>query len=252
VTAPEEPPLAGQPDPLWVRAAELLREQVADGALPAGTRLPPERDLCRRLDISRVTLRRALLQLVEEGVLQPSHGRGWYVASDERKEWPNSLESFSETAARMGLVATSVVLRAETAMATFDEAEKLGVAPGAMLFHLERVRMLDQVPIAVDRSYVPADLAAGLEKIDFRGRSLYETLTAAGLDLAHAETTIEAQEADAFLADNLKVGIGKPILVMHQIVRNQADRRLFASSIQYVGERYRLRTYFARTNTTRV
>jgi hypothetical protein len=75
-------------------------------------------------------------------VLRPSHGRGWYVAADERKDWPNSLESFSETAARIGLTATSVVLRADTAMATLDEAETVGVAPGAPLFHLERVRML--------------------------------------------------------------------------------------------------------------
>lgn len=246
-TSDGRPQLAGQPDPLWIRAAASLREQVAARALPPGTRLPPERELCQRLTISRVTLRKALQQLVEEGVLTPAHGRGWYVASEESKEWPNSLESFSETAERMGLVASSVVLRAETAMATFDEAENLGVAPGALLFHLDRVRMLDQVPIAVDRSYLAADLAPDLGKINFRENSLYATLTEAGLELAHAETTIQAQEADAFLADHLKVQLGKPILVMHQIVRDTADRRLFASSIQYAGDRYRLRTYFARS-----
>jgi DNA-binding GntR family transcriptional regulator len=233
-------------DPLWVRAAETLREQVSEGVLRPGARLPPERDLCRRLDISRVTLRKALLRLVDDGVLKPSHGRGWYVASGEPKEWPNSLESFSETAERMGLVASSVVLRAETAMATFDEAEKLGVAPGALLFHLERVRMLDEVPIAVDLSTVPADVAPGLAEIDFSTRSLYTTLTEAGLEPAHAETTIEAREADGFIADQLRVEVGKPILVMHQIVRDQGDRPLFSSSIQYVGDRYRLRTSFAR------
>jgi DNA-binding GntR family transcriptional regulator len=240
------PPAAEHQDPLWVRAAQTLREQVADGALRPGARLPPERDLCRRLEISRVTLRKALLRLVDDGVLKPSHGRGWYVASGEPKEWPNSLESFSETAERMGLVASSVVLRAETAMATFDEAEKLGVAPGALLFHLERVRLLDEVPIAVDRSAVPADLAPGLAAIDFRTRSLYTALTDAGLEPAQAETTIEAREADAFVADALRVEEGKPILVMHQTVRDQADHPLFSSTIQYVGDRYRLRTSFAR------
>jgi DNA-binding GntR family transcriptional regulator len=235
------------PEPLWLRAAETIRDQVSEGALRPGSRLPPERDLCRRLEISRVTLRRALLQLVDDGVLRPSHGRGWYVASDERKDWPNSLESFSETAARMGLVATSVVLRAGTAMATLDEAETLGVAPGALLFHLERVRMLDEVPIAIDRSIVPADLAPGLAEVDFRSESLYTALGNAGLILANAETTIEAREADAAIAEHLRVGVGKPILVMHQTVLNPADRPLFASTISYVGDRYRLRTSFARS-----
>lgn len=235
------------PEPLWLRAAETIRDQVSEGALRPGSRLPPERDLCRRLDISRVTLRRALLQLVDDGVLKPSHGRGWYVASDERKDWPNSLESFSETASRMGLIATSVVLRRDTAMATLDEAESLGVAPGALLFHLERVRMLDEVPIAIDRSIVPADLAPGLADVDFRTESLYTALASAGLVLANAETTIEAREADAAIAEHLRVGVGKPILVMHQTVLNPADKPLFASTICYVGDRYRLRTSFARS-----
>jgi GntR family transcriptional regulator len=242
---------ARRPDPLWVQAVATLREQVAEGALPQGSRLPSERDLCRDLGISRVTLRKALQQLVEEGMLRPSHGRGWYVGADERaedrNEWPNSLESFTETAARMGLVPTSLVLRAEPAPATFDEAEQLGVAPGSALFHLDRVRMLDEVPIALDASLVPADLVPGLADVDFRVRSLYITLTAAGLEPAHAETTIEAREADPVLAARLDVEPGRPLLVMHQTVRSAGDRPLLRSSISYVGDRYRLRTSFVRS-----
>jgi GntR family transcriptional regulator len=238
---------ARRPDPLWVQAVATLREQVADGSLPQGSRLPSERDLCRDLGISRVTLRKALQQLVEEGMLRPSHGRGWYVGADERKEWPNSLESFTETAARMGLVATSLVLRAGPAPATFDEAEQLGVAPGSALFHLDRVRMLDEVPIGLDVSLVPADLVPGLADVDFRVRSLYATLTAAGLEPAHAETTIEAREADPRQAAQLDVEPGRPLLVMHQTVRGPGDRPLLRSSISYVGDRYRLRTSFVRS-----
>jgi GntR family transcriptional regulator len=234
---------------LWVRAADTIRGYVAEGALRPGARLSPERDLCQRLDISRATLRRALLALVEDGVLTPSHGRGWYVATDDRREWPNSLESFSETADRMGLVATSEVLRAETAMATLDEAEQLGIAPGSALFHLERVRMLDGMPIAIDRSVVPAELAPGLGSVDFRVRSLYAALAEAGLELADAETTIEAREADIVVAEHLTVLVGRPILVMHQIVRNSGGRPVLASTISYAGDRYRLRTSFARAKT---
>jgi GntR family transcriptional regulator len=132
-------------------------------------------------------------------------------------------------------------------MATLDEAEALGVAPGALLFKLERVRMLDEVPIAIDRSIVPADLAPGLTDVDFRTESLYTALASAGLVLANAETTIEAREADSTIAEHLRVAVGKPILVMHQTVLNPADKPLFASTISYVGDRYRLRTSFARS-----
>ncbi|MDH6182146.1 GntR family transcriptional regulator [Microbacteriaceae bacterium SG_E_30_P1] len=244
---------ADHPDPLWLQAADYIRGDIVDGTLVEGMRLPPERELCARLAISRVTLRKALLALVDDGVLTASHGRGWYVASAPgapsraNTDWSNSLESFSETARRMGLVASSRILRCEVAPATLDEAEELLIAPGTDLFHLSRVRMLGSVPIAIDDSRVPAELAPRLRDADFTHASLYEQLTAAGLDLHRADSSIEALSADGHLASHLAIDIGKPVLVMHQIVKNSDERPIFTSDIRYAGERYRLRTSFARS-----
>lgn len=234
------------PDPLWVQAVDVIRRDVADGRLPVGSRLPPERELCEALSISRVTLRKALGRLVDEGVLRSSHGRGWFVAATGGTDWPNSLESFSETADRMGLRASSRILRQEVVAATIDEAEELSVAPGSPLFHLERVRLLDDVPIALDDSRVPAALVPGLEEIDFGLASLYERLAAQGLDPQRADSTIEARSADAYLATHLSVQPGTPVLVMHQVVVDSTEHPVLASTIRYAGERYRLRTFFAR------
>src|ERR1700755_2361104 len=122
------------PEPLWRLAAHGILQGVGPRKLVSGARLPAERDLFTRMSISRVTLRRALQSLVEMGVLTPSHGRGWYVSAKVPKEFPNTLESFSETARRLGLVPSSDVLRAEEAPASLDEAEELSIAPGAALF----------------------------------------------------------------------------------------------------------------------
>jgi len=235
------------PDPLWLQAVDTLTREIVDGRLAAGTRLPPERELCAELAISRVTLRRALAKLVDDGLLRSSHGRGWFVASAQQKDWPNSLESFSETAERMGLVASSRILRAEISPATIDEAEELAIAPGTPLFHLERVRMLSQVPIALDASRVPAALVPGFDTLDFTRASLYESLTRAGFDLARAESTIEAKPADGHLAAHLHIEVGTPALVMHQVVVDGTDRPFLSSDIRYAGDRYRLRTVFSRT-----
>lgn len=235
-------------EPLWVQAVDHITREIAEGRLVAGARLPPERELCTDLNISRVTLRKALLRLVEDGVLHSSHGRGWFVAVGQQKDWPNSLESFSETAARMGLIASSRILRAEIAPATIDEAEELSIAPGTPLFHLERVRMLNQVPIALDDSRVPAALVPGFDALDFARASLYESLTRAGLDLLRAGSTIEAKSADQHLATHLAVELGTPVLVMYQVVVDGADRPIFSSRIRYAGDRYRLRTFFSRTS----
>jgi GntR family transcriptional regulator len=194
-------------------------------------------------------LRKALLHLVEKGVLSASHGRGWYVTrTTPKKEWPNSLESFSETAARMGLEPRSTVLDSRTSPATFDEAERLGVAPGTALFRLERVRMLDGVPIAVDLSRVPVVLVPDVERADFRTGSLYAALSAAGVEPARADSTIEATKADERVAAHLDVAPGDPLLVMHQVALDGTGQPLFISTIRYAGDRYRLRTSFSRSH----
>ncbi|MBD0737369.1 GntR family transcriptional regulator [Streptomyces sp. CBMA29] len=238
------------PEPLWLQAKAALQERIAAGEVEPGSRLPPERELCQMLAISRVTLRKALTALVEEGVLRPAHGRGWYVGVPERKEWPNTLESFTETARRMGLVPTSRVLRRELGTSTFDEAEAFQIAPGTPLYRVDRVRMLDGVPIAVDESFVPADIAVGFDQVDFTDHSLYDTIAGLGFQLDRADTTIEARPADDVLAGHLAIAAGTPVLEMRQIVRDRSQRPLLSSAIRYAGDRYRLRTSFARGNAT--
>jgi len=246
------------PDPLWLQAAETIANEIADGSLPQGARLPAERELCRRLSISRVTLRKALLKLVEDGLVTPSHGRGWYVGpstghpgSTPRNDWPNTLESFSETAARLGLAVSSRIQRAAVLPATLDEAEALGIVPGMPLFHLDRVRSLGEMPIATDNSRVPAELVPGIADVDFRASSLYAVLETAGVAPARAEATIEARSADVVLAGELGIEPGAPILVMHERVHTADDRPVLLSEIRYAGDRYRLRTLFVRTPAVR-
>ena len=239
--------LPGYPEPLWIQAADLIRSEIAKGVLKRGARLTPERELCEQLGISRVTLRRALRQLVEEGALTASHGRGWYITkAAAKKEWPNRLESFSETAARMGLRTHSTVVRAESSPATFDEAEQLAIAPGTALFRLERVRFLEGVPTALDLTRIPLALAPQIEEVDFAARSLYSALSESGIEPARADSTIEAGKADERTAGLLRIPVGDPLLVMWQLAVSAQQERLFVSSIQYAGERYRLRTSFTR------
>ncbi|MBM9510280.1 GntR family transcriptional regulator [Actinacidiphila acididurans] len=239
--------LPGYPEPLWVQAVQVIRGEIDSGVLAPGSRLPPERELCQRLGISRVTLRKALGSLVEAGVLSPSHGRGWYVTRTARKkEWPSTLESFSETASRMGLTPHSLVLRADTSPATIDEAEQLAIAPGTPLFRLERVRLLDRVPIGLDLTLLRQALVPGIETMDFRERSLYATLSAAGVEPVRADSTIEATKADERAAEHLDLAPGDPVLVMRQVALNAQQEPLFISTIQYAGDRYRLRTSFVR------
>jgi GntR family transcriptional regulator len=234
-------------EPLWVRAAEVIERHVNEGTFAPDRRLPTERELCDQLGVSRVTLRRALQHLVEAGVLRSSHGRGWYVAARSDREWPNSLESFTETARRKALVPTSKVLRAEVKEASLDEADEFGVAAGTELFVLQRVRMLDGVAIGVDASRVVLNLAPRLVDADFTNASLIEELAAQGAEPVAAESMIEARGCAEETAEHLDLQPGEPVLVMSQSMTDARGRVVLVSTITYRGDRYRLRTSFLRS-----
>ncbi|MEU0950546.1 GntR family transcriptional regulator [Streptomyces canus] len=231
------------PDPLWSQAADLILENIERKNLAAGTRLASERDLSTEFGISRVTLRRALNHLVERGVVTASHGRGWFIASSVAAyEWPNDLESFTATARRKHMTTRSLVLRQESKPASLDEAERLHIAAGTPLLHLERVRLLNDVRIAVDHSALPLSTAPDLEDLDFTEASLFDALQSRGVTLARSIATIEACSADEMVSARLGIGHGAPILLLDQVLLAPHQRPVLVSRVQYSGERYRLRT----------
>jgi DNA-binding GntR family transcriptional regulator len=232
---------------LYAQISGLIADEVSGGVLQRGDRLPSERELCQRFGVSRVTLRRALADLVRQGVLESSRGRGWFVTTGVLGEPPNVLQSFTQTAAARGLSAAARVLEATTRPATLEEAEQLRIAPGAALFHLRRVRLLGGLPIAFDHSRVPFDLAPGLEDADFAVDSLYALLEAADVAPARADYQVQAAAADASAAGLLDTRPGDPVLVTDQVTYDAADRPIELGTMTYRADRYRFRASLRRT-----
>ncbi|MGH3487455.1 MAG: GntR family transcriptional regulator [Actinopolymorphaceae bacterium] len=227
--------------PLHERVRQQLAGDVGAGIYPRGTRLPSERDLCTRLNVSRVTLRRALTQLADDGLLAPSHGRGWYVAVEPVGEPANVLLSFSAMARAQRLTPSSKVLAQQIRPADLDEAQQLGVAPGAEVLDLRRLRMLDDLPVALDRSRVPVATAPGLAAHDFSRGSLYAALTEAGVTPQRADYSVEAVPADAEQARLLDLEPGQPLLSTRQVTFAADGRVIELGGIIYRGDRYRFR-----------
>jgi GntR family transcriptional regulator len=225
----------------YQQVQEQLAEEIERGGRPAGSRLPPERALAEHFGVSRVTLRRALDELERAGVVTRS-GVGWAVASGAVGEPPNVLMSFTEMAASRGLTPASRVLSQRVRPATIDEADELGLAPGAPLFELERLRSMDEVPILVDRTSIPLSLVPGLDEADLSSGSLYDVLEARyGIRPTRARFTVEAVAADARTSKLLGLDVGGPLLRCRQQTEDDAGRRIELGEMDYRGDRYRFR-----------
>jgi GntR family transcriptional regulator len=144
------------------------------------------------------------------------------------------------------------VLSEDVREATLEESELFAIAPGADLFELARLRMLDGLPVAVDRAAVPLRRAPRLTDVDWTTASLYAELAAAGAEPVSAAYTLEAQPADAEEAELLGLAPGAPVLVTTTSTHDAEGRLVEVTRTAYRGDRYRFHaTLTRRRNHTR-
>jgi GntR family transcriptional regulator len=225
-------------------AAQLAYTELADalrrGIYPEGSRLPGERDLATRLGVSRTTLRQALGRLAAEGQLTRASQRGWFVARRVVGEPPSILQSFSEMARARGLEPSSHILAQEVRPATFEEAERLRIAPSSRVLEVRRVRGMDGVPVCLDTSILVVARAEALVDADLEDCSLYEALAdQCDVSVARSSYAVQADAADREAAELLHVDEGSPVLIGLEITYDAADVPVLTSRTTYRGDAYR-------------
>jgi Transcriptional regulators len=232
--------------PLYLRVANELAAEIERRALPTGTKLPSERELCDRFDVSRVTVRAALNALRNDGLVATAAGAGWFVTTRRIEEPENELVSFTSMAASKGLTASARVLTAQLRSATLDESDALQIAPGAELVELERLRLLDGIPVVIDWSGLPHSRFPGILAHDFASESLYDVMRSNGVLPTSASYVVEAGEADMRQAGLLELEPGRPVLLATQTAFDGAGRPIQLGRLAFRGDRYRFRARLVR------
>lgn len=238
-------PIGDASQPLYHRVYRQIAREIETGALEAGARLPSERWFCDELGVSRATVRRAIEELVADGLVE-ARGRGSFVRGDTLVEPPNTLMSISELGRSRGLEATARVLASEIRPATIDEAEAFGIAPGAELLELQRLRMLDGLPIALDENRVPIRVLPSAADLDFTTESLYDAIERAGHGLVRADYELEARIAGERDAELLGLEPGAPVLFATTVAVGEDGRIVDLGQTLYRADRYRFQATLMR------
>ncbi len=195
--------LVPEDGPRYVQLRKRLAEGVERGILKAGSSLPPEREIASITDLSRVTVRKAIRALAEEGVIVQKQGSGSFVASSapQIEQSLSRLTSFTEDMSRRGMASTSRWLERGVFMPSPDEVLALALSQDASVSRLARLRTADERPMAIERASLPMDILPNPLLVE---TSLYEVLEASGLRPVRALQKISAinlRRADAELLD---------------------------------------------------
>lgn len=235
-------PFLGESDePLYSRFEELVRERIEAGEWPIGSAIPSERDLSIEFNLSRTTTRRALERLVAEGVLRKEPRRGTFVSQPKTVFDALTLRGFSAQALEAGASPASRLLRFERVLPSAQVAERLGTPATQLVYLIERLRTVNDVPVALHQSYVPMNLAPGLQESDLQSSSLYELLSRHGIVVGRAQETLESSLATEYERSLLGVPPGAPMLLLNIRLSTLDGRPLEVVKVSFRGDRITLR-----------
>ena len=204
--------------------ASRAEARIRSGERAPGTRLPPERELCELLDVSRTSLRQALADLEDRGLITRHQGRGTFVTRPRLDADVSGFFSVADAMRSRGITLTTRVIEATVVDANERLSQEMGIVVGAPLLKLQRLRSADGEPIVLEMSFLPLAILPGLEGADFERRSLYDILREDhGRFVATASETLEPVILTAHEATLLGVSRGLPALLFRRTTRDRGD-----------------------------
>jgi len=233
--------------PLYSKIEGVLASEIAQGDLQPGDRLPSEDELLTRFDVSRITVRRAIQNLIQRGLLEIRRGLGTFVLAPKVSQELTKLTGFVEDMDIHGRKASARVVSKGVVAANEIVARQLGISKGTRVMRIERVRLADSVPMSFDETYLPLDIGKKIVRNDLRVKPIFTLLEEKyGFSLTEAEYRLEAIAASEQVAEALAIPEGSPIFRIERTSFTRAGQPIDYETLSYRGDLIRFVTRLAR------
>lgn len=237
---------ANAEQPLYKQLVLYIRGQIESGDWPLGEQIPSERDLCNQFSVSRITVRQAIAEAENEGLLHRVQGKGTFVAKPKINQTLQKMTTFKETMNMWGLKPRTRIHHVFTEPSDLQTAALLGLTDGEPVVRLEMVGYGDEIPMVYYSSTLPqssgwklVDAAKEMEQQE-EGFSTYDLYRVAGCEQPHMlRQTYEVAVADSSINNKLKTEIGSPVFKVTSIFCTKAEEPVEFRVAYYRGDKYK-------------
>ena len=241
-------------EPLYAQLRDILKARIEQGLYPVGRRIPSEDQLNAQFGVSRITVRRALSELANEGYLIKRAGKGSYVSDSWVKfhapskvsvRFPqnNDVQAFSESCIANGFTPGATLIRCAKIPGIESERSFFGFGPEDDLLLVERVRTADDLPIMVEENLFPYEPYGFIENEDLSDASLYELILRHGCTepCLREPCALELEKCSLNYAKILKVPAGEPLFCLTGRYYDSEGHPMYFGKQHIVGTRYTFR-----------
>ena len=204
--------------PKYYLVKKSIVEKIENEEFQPGEPIPSERELMVDYQVSRITIRKAIEELVAEGYLYKVQGKGTYVKTDEGSNNLFAITSCTEDVIRLGMTPSKKTVVSELVRANVKRAKALEITIDDNVYMIGRILYADKEPLNYTLTFLPEKIFPGLSKYDLKKESLYQIITEVyGVKITKARRTIEAIGAQDEIAEYLDIEEGTPIILFRCI-----------------------------------
>lgn len=225
--------------PLYKQLKKIIKSKIREGEYKENEKIPSESELTAAYSVSRITVRKAIQELVKEDYLIKKQGKGTFVNRHKVVRKIEYVIGFSESCHNNGFIPTSELLERKIIPATDELAQKLQLNVGDEVIYTQRKRMADGSPILLENNYFDKKRFASLLTADLTG-SLYQIIADQKIYAVNpGETTLEMVIADVQLSKEMEVVVGTPFFYVNTLINDQNQQPIHVGHQYYLGESYK-------------
>lgn len=227
--------------PLYYQIKDIIREMIENEQLKPGDMIPPERKICKIQDVSRMTVNKAIMELVNDGVLYREQGRGTFVASPKQYKKLSQLKGFSEEMESKGHVTSTKVITFDIKKATQQIKATLNLSEdNDYVINIKRLRLIDEEPLAIETVWLPMNMFPDMSVEMILGKSLYQLFREKyGYFIQSAEETIEPKVLNSFELQLLNNPKSQLALLFKKVTYIQNEIPLEYTEALYRSDKYK-------------